>query len=468
MQERHAPGDERRDDTARVARSSLRWAVGVALVSGLGAAVYRHYLNDVLDFLGHYYERNSPGEVWRQQDLDNRLIGYADFLPLLSVAAFLLALAIRYGSNQRFGDGLTAVARRWVWWVTPVLVVLWAHDSSRVWEEYGNVCWDQYCDYAQLFANLFTGKGSAPLLQFMHTNYHSNSPFVPVVTALLSLVTRLPIVDAYRLSCGLATLTTLWLVAKVLGRRLGNDGPFELAVVVLFGTHMAVMRSSFFPQTDAWVLLWTTILLVLALDRLTRPAVWQWPVLVAVLTSGLFLKLSFLPALALIPLVEVYRLYLSGERSPTVMGRRFAVAFVLCSALPAAVFLGFQSWVGTVGQYAVEFRSIRTGDSHVLFIVAVVIQTAAFAVPPVLLGWREFKPSHWMLVVWIALYWLGLWASGASGWNRFYLASIPALALLTIPGLRRLGRSVGPAVVVCYVALVALLNQAGLHLGLYQ
>ena len=75
---------------------------------------------------------------------------------------------------------------------------------------------------------------------------------------------------------------------------------------------------------------------------------------------------------------------------------------------------------------------------------------------------RDLLRSDWLVAGWYALYAASLLAGGASGWNRFHLGLLPALAIASAPGLLRLARDWGRSHAWLYLATAACLNYAAL------
>ncbi|MEO1915368.1 MAG: hypothetical protein ABGW98_16115, partial [Myxococcales bacterium] len=190
-----------------------------------------------------------------------------------------------------------------------------------------------------------------------------------------------------------------------------------------------------------------------------------------VLIAGLFTKLSFLPALAVIPGWRALRFALRANdaepRAWIEFIRGLVVDTLLFVVLPLAVFFGYQYCVGSLELYAHEFDRMATLDSSALYHVLCLIQL--FAVTAVLMWLRDRETStrEWMLVGWVALYVASLWYAETSGWGRFYLPVLPVVVVLAAPGLSRIRAVSGPAMVWSFVAIAAFLNYAAMQLRLY-
>ena len=462
------------EDHDEVAR---RWIQSAWRLAGALAVVSVAYAFAV-DYFVLVAEAGNYRGHWRAPYYLARVDGYQWFLPLASLASATWALALVYRRRlgEIFGEAdepsgplrsTTAAA------VGFGVVALAAYYSHREWLYYEMQCWDGYCDHADMFAAWFTGEvdASAKLLDYARTDYHANSLLVPMLSGAFSFGTGLSAETAYRALCSVASLGTLVIVARSLMPGTGVDAKVRFPALVLLATHMFWVRSFVFPQTDAFVMFWVTALAALALDegasRKLRPAL----AICVVLIAGLFTKLSFLPALAVIPGWRALRFVLRANdtepRAWVEFIRGLIVDTLLFVVLPLAVFFGYQYCVGSLELYAHEFDRMATLDSSALYHVLCLIQL--FAIPAVLMWLRDRETStrEWMLVGWVALYVASLWYAATSGWGRFYLPVLPVVVVLAAPGLSRIRAVSGPAMVWSFVAIAAFLNYAAMQLRLY-
>jgi hypothetical protein len=357
-----------------------------------------------------------------------------------------------------------------------IVLAGWAsfHYSTAVWNGYGRPCWDEYGRYASLVhAWLFSDdpRAGPSLLRFMRGDYHSNSPLVPVLVALVMKL-NLEMIVGFRLACGLATVASVLVLWRTM-TSLDRDREAACAALLLLWTNRAVARSFVFPQTDAFTLLFGALLLHACIRRLQRPGLASGIYLTTVLTLGLFVKLSLLPMLAA-PLLwwalASFRRIPRSSASPgaplpwMTLGGTAAV-----TVLPVSVYLAFQRWLGTSDLYLREIGMISsTQDAYVPFVlVACLLSCGAFLVL-LSISRPEWSEVDLLVAAWIALYVASLWLSRASGWNRFYLPVLPAFALLAVKGLARMRTEAGAGAMWCFVAGVAALNYAALHMDLYM
>lgn len=416
---------------------------------------------------------------WRRDLLRVRLENYGPFFGFAAGVAAAFAAALRFGGRPRAEAALPAgagssgraalAAAVGALAIGVGLVAMYALSTAE-WERFGRPCWDGYCDYANRFrAVIFREDPGAAdrLLAFIRGNYHSNSPAGPVLTALVSGVTGLRTVTAYRVVVGAATLTSLALVWLALLPRIPVSRAARAGALALLGTHLVVIRSAFFPQTDALVLLWTTAALALVWARFAQPRGWHGPAIFALMWSGAFVKLSFLPALALVPLWDaaVWRWPRLGARRETLA--RVVSDGVVYALIPAALYAAFQSWIGSAERFATELSRTSTEDTLWVFAAMSLLQAALAPGALAALARRRFEPIDGFCLLWVGLYLVSLWASGASGWNRFYLPIVPALAVVAARGLQRIRESFGDGAMWSAVAACAAANYAALALQLY-
>ena len=418
-------------------------------------------------FAGFYPEH----EEWRQRLLTERLRAYAS---LLWVLCGLLACWSWVVLERRRVNALEArVTARLARVPRPVIVVVVGlavcgldyFFSTRDWVRLGRPCWDSYCYYAELLYKWLSGQGvERRLLAFMSEDYHANSPMGPLLIAGFKLVTGVDTIVSYRACVFLASLAAVMLLWRGLFDMVQAGSEEVAAALLLFCTHLIVVRSSFFPQTDAFVLLWSTALLVVAARRWFAPRPWHGPACFLLLVTGLFVKLSFLPALALLPSWTV-AVAIASRRWPD--PRRLFTDVALYSVLPFALFLLLQQRLGLLDLYGVELRVIPGSDSHVLFVAMSFVHAAAILGPLAWLGRKHFSLLEALLLAWAALYLGALWLSRASGWDRFALAALPPLTVTAARGLAVLREELGAGALWAGMILAAALNYAVLWLNVY-
>ncbi len=466
---RRAPAD-------RFLRASAILTCALAVIA-LG---YAAGLDRLLDAYQGFYDENNR---WRQPLLEARLRGYVWLLAAMALACAIWTVAIRLRSlpDRIFarGNRLLGRAGRTALIATLGAAVagagLWF--SHEEWVRVGRPCYDHYCTFALLMHRwLFEDSPGAQetLLHFMRTEGHGNSPLPPLIISLAMRLAGLGVAGAYRLSCGLATAGTLALVWISILPRLGIERRVRFAVLVVLGTSLVLVRSAIFLQTDAFVLLWATAVLACALDLHESGRLSRGVLCFLLIATGLFVKLSFHPFLALVPAWYGLDALRARKDRPVSSAPgignaagRLAWRVAIFSILPLALFLLFQHVLQTRGEFARELAGMSTVDSHLPYVVTSLLHAALIPGVLIALGWRDLRRPDHLLLAWVLLYLLSLWATRASGWDRFYLVVIPPLAAVGGRGLARLSRTLSPAMMWLFVLLAASLNYLALALGLY-
>jgi hypothetical protein len=472
---------------AAEAEPPAAWIRGFGVASLLLTALALAYWWKLEQVLGWFRDFYGPGGSWFGQLLNTRLRGYSRFAVLVVAASAVWLLCLRWAPllnaktarlSQALGDraGVLALAGG------SVMAALAFYFSDGQWRYFGCPCWDNYCAFAELIGSWLAARtpdAAGQLVAFMRTDYHSNSPLVPLVVSLVHLATGLSVVTSYRLAVGLATLGALVIVWRAL-LMLDVDARSRPALMVLLGSNPVVVRCAFFPQTDPFMLLWITALWFLGLKRLTEPR----PILhvgcFLLICTGLVVKLSFLPALVLLPgwtLASILwarlghggtgrpaGVLVADERRPWA---RLAADTVMFGVVPLLVFAAYQQAFGLWPLYRVELRSMWTPDTFFPFKVMSLLHAGAFFLVLLTVGWNRFLAVDRLLLGWLVLYLLSLWISPASGWDRFYLPLVPIFCVTAGRGMSRLIEGAGLAPAWVFVFLAAILNYSILALKLY-
>jgi hypothetical protein len=403
-----------------------------------------------------------------------RVVGYRSFLwALLGIlVGWCLVLWVDPGSSRRE----TTVVPRWsahlpwtgAFLATAIIAVLL---SNREWVRFGRPCWDNYCLYSELIFSWLRRPSSgtwAALHAFMRTDYHANSPFVPVLVAGTKLASGMDIIQSYRSLCAAATVLGLVVLSRFLRRRLSLPTGGAAAIILLLVSNIVVIRCCCFPQTDAFIFLWVALSLTRSFVFMERPTVARAVGCFAILTSGLFIKLSFLPALALIPLwtgLEPLFLRRSFSRETA---RTFALRVAVFVVGPLVVYLVFQVALGLLGMYGREFSRMQTDDAVPLFHLISLVHVGAILIPLIVIGARRLTPSDCCMLAWTGLYLLSLWIGRTSGWDRFYLAILPPLAIVSRHGIRVVRERLSVTTASIGAGLYAVANYCALLFNLYQ
>jgi hypothetical protein len=348
-----------------------------------------------------------------------------------------------------------------------ICILLGIRFSLSLWRSYQSPCWDGYCTYATLIRSWLTepsDRTRSNLINWMHRDVHSNSPIGPAFTAILSIVTGRSVEYSYALMSGLATLGILACGWWWLGRERKHLDWIRFPALLLLLTNPAVVRCFVFLQTDALVSFWIVAIISLGLIRFKNPQFWQLPVGAILLSTGLLVKLSFLPALVFLPTMDVVRRF--PERSQlvrTVLVSGFALVIV-----PLGSFFLFQRVMGTEFMFGQELYWRGYIDREIPFIIEVTGRTLLFLAPLIVVGWKRFRADDYVLGICLMIYLFSLWLGRAPGWDRHYLPLIAPAAVLAAKGLKAVADRLGPSPVCAYVLLVCLLQYSAFAFKLVQ
>jgi len=455
----------------------LLWiAVGLLAL----AISYALALDQIGKLYQNFYSRPYDAQTvqtWRQPLLDTRIQNYAYFFFLLPLATVLFGLIVALRDRVepicvRLGALLNGARLPWTMFALVALfAALAVYCSQRVWVSFERPCWDDYCLYGELIRAWI--KGGAPervaLQSFMSSDYHSNSPLEPFLSAVVSILTGATITRSYRFLCGVSSFGAAFVMWRWLAPRWNAPDDVRFAQLIMLLTHPVFVRCAIFPQTDALVLFWSTAILAIGLRLVDRPRRWHRPMLVLLGISGMFVKLSFLPVLLTIPLWHAANALGETMANPSARwawASRIALKDGLILVLPPLiVFFVFQLAMGTSGMYRVELSMTHNIDFHVPFLVEVFLAVALPATVLIWLGRGRLNRDDARLALWVALFVLALVIARAGAYGRFYLATVPALLLMSRHGLARLKMN-GHCTLWAFVLIVAALNYSALVMGL--
>lgn len=448
---------------------ALLAAAGLALVA---AFAWQLLLKDGVQRRVEAHFASSPDALSLALAV-HRIHLYGLFIAAVAVALALVAVAI--SQRSRLEEVHTRVVGSRA--AGPLLVVgagiLAALGSEREWRAFGSPCWDDYCGQADVYRAWILHPSPvtwAAVTDYLHHGLHSNSPLAPLLTAIIGGTSGLSTVTSYRVLVGLATVATLATFWFLLLPRAEVPSAVRPAALVMLSTSLVLVRSALFPQTDALLMLWVAVTLALALERTQVARWWHWPAALLLLASGLLLKVSFAPALALIPLAGAYRLWaarqVGGIRPLHAVGR-LGFEILAFAVLPYLAYRGFQVVAGSTGTYARELAIAHTADSWLPLQLETLLQAALFPIVLFLVGWPVRRRVDVVIVAWVAVYVATLLVVQASGFDRYQLPVLPALVLLASRGLECLQEVHGAALAWVVVLLLAALNYLALGLGLY-
>jgi hypothetical protein len=135
---------------------------------------------------------------------------------------------------------------------------------------------------------------------------------------------------------------------------------------------------------------------------------------------------------------------------------------------PLVVYLAFQGALGLFRMYGREFSRMQTDDAFPPFHLISLVQVGAILLPLIAIGARRLTKTDSWILAWTGLYVLSLWAGRTSGWDRFYLAILPPLAIVSRHGLQVIKERLSLATASIGVALYAAANYCALLFNLYQ
>jgi len=275
-------------------------------------------------------------------------------------------------------------------------------------------------------------------------------------------------IASYRILCGGATGLGLLILFWFIRRRLAVSARNTAMIILLLVSNLVVIRSSCFPQTDAFVFLWITLAITQSFSFAEGPTPSRAVICFSILATGLFVKLSFLPALAIIPLwtgLEQVIVRKDYSRAALLKIVRHALIF---SVGPFLLYLSFQLSLGLTSMYVKEFDRMESEDRFFPFHLISLLHAGAILLPLIAIGARKLTKTDLFILVWSGVYILSLWTGRTSGWDRFYLAIIPPLAIVSRHGVVMLKEKLSAITVWIGVALYAFLNYSALLLNLYQ
>lgn len=420
----HAP-TEMADPRAWVAASGLLLALG---------AIAQWTLPARLESLAREYAVNPR----RGPFVLERVEIFPQYLFFLAALCLAIALAFRLRPPGDRDSALESPGKRLRFGLVVVIGILlgWgAILSQSEWVRYGRPCYDGYCDYAERVRDVITSPSSRSwgrLRTHVAGNYHANSPVGPLAIAGLSLAMgQTDVVPAYRLLSALATLGTLLLLIRIGRRELGLRLVAALVAAALFAASGSVQRSFLFPQTDALAMFFFALGAERTLAWAKSPGVWRYLAATLAITLALLTKLSALP-LAAIAFVLAARPDPDRWKDVTRLGRDLARAAALV-APPLLVTGAFVLALRTANNVRTELHRIETLDSRLSFhVVATLVTLLPLLVALALTLRRRWRSEELLLAGAVGIYLVGLWASGASGWERFYLNAMPLALPLAV------------------------------------
>lgn len=327
---------------------------------------------------------------------------------------------------------------------------------------------DNYDLYALRLQDLWIGGGAAALANlraFALAYPHAHSPAVPAALALV-LFDEPGVLRTYVALSAAAALAAIALLHR-LARRATASESLAFIVVALGTTHFLFVRTVARTSTDMPGYLAVVVALWLGLRLLldARPAPRDFAALVAVLTIGLFVRLSLLPVGPAIALAGLLRLNpdlgagsLDTGPGPGVgLGDRLRIllqspsfrGWLAVAVVPVVLFFGLNHAAGighsftAVSRKALLFAEARTAPRFVacFLILAQALPLLALLHRPYVGGrmrFADWRPATLLGAVWTVAALAFLLLSGAPYWNRHFLYVLPGLLLLSLSALEGL------------------------------
>ena len=359
--------------------------------------------------------------------------------------------------------------RRWPWALLAPALLLPAYalyQRDYRWLHPAHFMADNYDLYALRLHDLLAGNtaNAVECLRAFALSYpHAHNPGVPAALALL-LFGGSSLQLAY---VGLSALAALAAAALVLDL-LRDAGAGEAVAFIAFAlatTHFLFVRTAARTSTDMPGYLAVVAALWLGHRLLgdDRPALRSFAVLIALLTAGLFIRLSLLPlgpAIAAAGLLRVAFFAAPAGGRPHGAGgpvagirdalrSREAWSWLAVAVVPVVLFFGFSYTAGlgpsfaAASHKALMFADARTGP-RLLACLANLLQAfplLLLARPP--RAWRlvpfdRWRPATLLGAIWIAASLAFILVSGAPFWNRHFLPALPGLLLVSLPALSTL------------------------------
>lgn len=387
---------------------------------------------------------------------------YASSWPLLGLAGLLVAAGA-------VGWGLWIGPRWALALLVPALLLpgyaLYQRDYR--WLHSSHFMADNYDLYAQRLHDLLTGdvaNAVESLRMFTQSYPHAHSPAVPTALALALLGDD----NVQRVYVALSALAALAAAVLLLALvRCARAGEFiAFIVVALATTHFLFVRTVARTSTDMPGFLVTVAALWLGLRLLgeARPEPRGVAALIAVLTVGLFVRLSVLPLGPAIALAGLLRLapidgshreerrrglsWLGGVVRGTLRSREVWI-WLTIATVPVALFFGLSYAAGfgpsfsAASRKALLFADARTG-LRLFACVAILLQAFPLLAlvrrrrRPRFERFGQWRPATLLGAVWIAASLSFVLVSGAPFWNRHFLSALPGVLLVSLPALERL------------------------------
>ncbi len=378
-----------------------------------------------------------------QRNFEQNLRDFPRLLAWLAAALGAVATVV-WRFEGREGASLAASSfSRWLTW--PALAAMLgvaAWTSHHSWVFWNRPTWDGYSKFGEAIHRALVGADQAAFAELGHfvARYmHSPSPLTPAAIGLLRFAVDDPVL-CLQLINGFATAVSALLVVR-LSARIAPDLPAWF-VGALFLGNAAIVRGSFFIQLDA------------ASAALALVYLWRWErwskslrvrdaaVLALCATLALFQKTTLFPLLAVPLIVEL----VDQRRSGNWNSRRLAATLapsvfglILFGAYVFALDLG-NNWERQVEVMGKGWNVLDYSVQR--FVFATAFMLGAF-LPFAGVGARQLGGLRLGVLVFAALFLLGITLTGGPFWSRYYAHIVGPCLIAATPALGQLARLPG-------------------------
>jgi hypothetical protein len=360
-----------------------------------------------------------------------RIQNYPIFLIFVGGVFFVFALARKKMSNFKIRTDYY----KWLAWGMIAIAISW---SVREWCYWGSPLWDNYGDISTLLYNVLIqpdAKNLSLLKNFAQSYIHVFSLLTPVLTALLNVFVK-NITASYMTVIFSFSLGTGFILKSIIRRFYNVPKNEAWAYLILFFSHYAVMRSMVFPQTDAVVMFFSTLVMWLAHLYISTERKQYLYVLAAVLSVGIFSKIGAF----YVSFVFLFSYLWIALLRRSLKWKNLALILLASVAVPALVFTfyvrHFHLYPNLLQELHARLGSAKDRNPK-LFVFTMVNMFQMYVV--FLRDKNIFKNIYsWIPAILVLLTVGGVTGGSLAFWSRFFLPIVPALIILSVPALERM------------------------------
>lgn len=298
----------------------------------------------------------------------------------------------------------------------------------------GYLCIDGYCYYANEIS-LFLSRDNSweDVREYIAVSNHPSSFLGPLLISVLNQTVR-TIPASYMAISALSMLLVILIVYRILKYDLKEDRVAPVALLLLI-LHNHVLLGFTNLYQGPVVMLFVCLAIFQTTRVLKLGGAKETVLLILILSSGLFTKVSFLPILA----VPVFALWIYKYHRPIVPFHILKPVFLFIG-IPLTIFGIFYGLIPGFESLISEQATIRnhwgTGVSlkDFCFEMAVLFQLFVFLWIP---NKKIFKdPTYIVCFLTMCLYFVGIASHYLPTAYRLYLPIVPAIIILSVPGLK--------------------------------